>query len=194
MKNIIRFLCLTLVLVMTVAAFAACGDKKGDDTKTTGASNDTKAADGTKAADDTKAAEVSGEKQTWGEFTVFVPSEMTLKGGDMFSADATDAFTVSMSDNESKQLRVSIEDEETCTSSIDTTKEMNESSNPEDVEFTAGNVTWKGVAYVYDGTSPCFQVYGEIDGRFVLVGSSYIAYDSELVNAVLASIELAPAE
>jgi hypothetical protein len=188
MKNIIKFICLSLVLVMCVAVFAACGDKNGTDTKST----DTAA--GTKAADDTKAAEVSGEKQTWGEFTVLVPSGMTLKGGDMLNADATDAFTLSMSDNESKQLRFSIEDEETCTSSVDTTKEMNEDSNPEDVEFTAGGVTWKGVAYVYAGTSPCFQIYGEVNGRFVLVGSSYIAYDDAAVTAALGSLEVAPAK
>lgn len=188
MKNVIRFICLAIALVLVLGIFAACKEKE-----TTG--TDQKSTDEAKeSAADTSGSKVEGEIQTWGIFTVLVPAGMKLKGGDMFNADASDAFTVSLLSDETHQLRVSVVSEDDAVSGIETTKELNASSDPKDVEFKTGDVTWKGVAYVYGGTSDCFQVYGEIDGRFVLVGSSYLAYDAEEVTAVLSSIVLAPAE
>ena len=193
MKNIIRFLSLALVVVLTVAVFAACG-KNESTPKTTGSSNDTKAVNDTKAADDTKGAEVSGEKKTCGNITVLVPADMKESNVDLFGKENPDYVSLSVNGQEMHQLRISIEDEETVTGSVDTTKEMNSDSNPVDVEFKTGDITWKGVAYVYAGTSDCFQIYGEIDGRFVLVGGSYFAWDDPITQSVLASIELAPAK
>lgn len=184
MKNIVRFLSFALALVMLVAVFAACGKK--DEGATAGTDVNANA--------DTKAAEVAGEKQTWGIYSVLVPSDMTLAGGDLIDKESPEKFSLSLKENESHQIRVSVVDEETATSSVATTKEMNESSDPKDVEFKAGDVTWKGVAYNYMGTSDCFQIYGEINGRCVLVGGSYYAYDSDVTNAILASLEVTAAE
>ena len=188
MKNIVRFLCIALVLVMTVAAFAACGKKDGD-TKST----DTAGIKDTNTADAPKTDAVAGEKKACGNITLLVPSDMNASNVDLFGDENLDKVTLTVDGQEMHYITITIRDEEDAISDVDLTKEMNDDSSPVDVEFKTGDINWKGVAYNYSGVSDGFHVYAAIGDRFVTAQGAFFAYDDEVVEAVLASIELAAA-
>ena len=164
-KALFVLLALTLVL-----SFAACG---GESTSSTGEAE---------PADDS----VKGAPQTWGNITVFVPDTMKLSGGSMINKEDPNALSLQLKENESHYVMFStLSDEDTAVSSVATTKEMNASSNPVDVTFTAGGVEWKGVAYKYAGMSDCFMVYANVSGTVFVVQGGWYAYDSAEVKAIL---------
>ena len=200
MKQFIKVLALILALVLAIGVLAACGDKKSDDDKTTSGSKDTKDAekvDGTKEATDTEPAEtndteIKGETETWGRYTVFVPEGYALKGGDAFDENNEKSFNLNGDEGFFNYFMFNLYNEDSAKMSVETTKESNEGA--EDVEIEFGGVKWIGVAYE-SMDIPCFSMYADFgNDEFVLVSGASNAYDSDLVNAVLSSIVVAPAE
>ena len=166
-KNLFKALCIALTVIMAACMFAACGSsgEGGGSEK-----------------------EVKGETQTWGRFTLLVPENMNLKGGNILNENDPTVVTVKENDNDFHYVMFNLYDEDTCKSSVEGTKSANDGSQ----EFTmdVNGVTWKGVSYEYF-SSPGFQMYGQVDGQYVLCGGFYFSYDSEIVKAILGSLKVA---
>ncbi len=172
-----------LLIAATMAlGMTACG----------GSENKTETDTAAPAATTEAKAEISGANETWGEFKeVFVPGDMTLTGGSQIDKESKKDFMLQGKDNPSVYMMFSIkDDEEKCKSDVETTKKMNQESNPQDVTLTAGSLSWSGVAYKYGGTTDCFQMYAKVGDKYVTVMSGYNAYDAEKTEKVLGSIKL----
>ena len=152
---------------MTAFAFAACGGGEGGGE---GGGNN-----------------VKGETGSWGKYTeILVPEGMTLKGGNILDENDPTIVKLNDTDNEFHWILFNIYDEDTCKSSIASTKEVN---NGEDVTIEINGTTWTGVSYK-SLSADGFQMYGQVDGQYVLAGGFYYAYDSAVVQAVIASLHV----
>ena len=161
MNKFFKITCVVLTLVLALTLLAACGG--GED-----------------------AADVKGETQTWGEITLFVPEEYTLKGGDMFGEEAPNRLTLNKGESSFEYIMVgSGYTEDEAASSIDMTRSVNEGC--EDIEITAGANTWTGVAYNSLGVD-CVSVSAPIGDGYVLITSAGAAKDDAAFNKVLESI------
>lgn len=177
MKKFVKIAAVVLALLLCCAAFASCGEDNGGNSSAAG--GDTPAAD-----------TVKGETQTWGNITVLVPEDMTLKGGNVLDEKNPDVVNIAKKDNAMNYFLITINDsEDGAKMGIDSTKEANEGSK--DVEFEAG-VKWTGVSYEYSG-SPAFQAYAEFDGRYAVVQSFGFATDDDVTTSVLSSLKVAKA-
>lgn len=172
MKKIIKITAAVMALLMCCAIFAACGDSDSKD------SSDEKSS---------AANTVAGKTETWGNITVLVPDGMTLKGGNVLDEKDPDVVNISKDDNAMNYFLITInDDEEGVKSGIDSTREINKGA--EDISFEAGT-TWTGVTYDYSG-SPVFQVYGKVDGRYVVVQSYGFKADDDTAMSVLESLKV----
>ena len=136
-------------------------------------------------------ASVKGETQEWGNITVFVPEGNSLLGGSQLDAETPDSAWILLDENNTHYYKFDIVEKETAENSVATTKEVNaDSEGAKDFTIEAGGVTWTGFAYVYGGSCDCFQLYGEVGGKCLLVGAAWHAYDSDETAAVLGSIKL----
>lgn len=184
MKQFVKIFALMMALALVIGILAACGDKKGGDTTGTG--------EGTAAETEKAGGEAKGETQTWGRYTVLIPDGYVLKGGDVFDEENTKAFNINNKDSSLTYFMFNTYDEDSCKSSIDTTKDMNEGAS--DVSVVYNGVTWTGVAYESIGIA-CFSMYADFgNGDFVLLSAAGNAYDSDTTSAILSSLVLAPAE
>lgn len=181
MKEITRGLALVLAAVLMLGTLAACGGNGGT---SQAASSE---AESSQEASSQAAPVVSGEEQTWGNFTLLVPEGMTLKGGSLIDPESEDSLTLTLDENEAHYIMMDVVAAETAEASIDATKEMNEGS--EDVTLSAG-ADWKGCAYKYAGMMDCFQLYAAVGGKTVMVRSAWFAYDDDTVQAVLSSLQV----
>lgn len=168
-------LALVLCAALLVCGLAACGGNVQNGEGGNGGAQDTPA--------------VKGAEQTFGNITLFVPEEMTLTGGSMINKDDPGALTLKVTGNETHYIMFNTVSEESAKSSIETTKEIN--AGAADVTLTLGDVTWTGVAYKYQETCDCFQLYATIGEKALQVGGAYFAYDGDVVKAVLESVKLA---
>ncbi|MBQ8975616.1 MAG: hypothetical protein IJ072_07860 [Oscillospiraceae bacterium] len=184
-NNVIRIFALVLALMLMLAALSACGGKKSGSP-----ADDAGNGDATEATE-SGAAEVAGAEETWGNITLLIPEGMTLKGGSLIDEDDPNVLSVTLDENETHYIMVNVVEEETAKTSIDTTKEMNASSDPEDVTVDACGVTWTGVAYKYAGMSDCFQLNGNVNGKTVLLSGGWFAYNDPTTTAVLGSLKVA---
>lgn len=143
MRNVSKILALILAIAMLASVMVACGDDKKDGSAADSAANE---------------PSVPGEKQTWGEITVFVPDSMTMEGGDG-TFDPEDPKTVWLHDKENSMnyIKVTILDsEDNAKSNIETSKEINKEYNPFDVSVNFNDIfKWEGVAYNAEGTDCC---------------------------------------
>ena len=165
---VFKLVCAVLALIMAAGMFAACSGEGNND----GGSG---------------AKEVKGETQTWGRFTLLLPEGMILKGGNMFDENDPSIVTIKDAENELHYLMFNLYDEDTCKSSLESTKSAN---GGEDFTMEANGVTWTGVFYntfSYEG----FQMYGEVDGQYVLVGGYYYGHEHEITKAVVSSLKVA---
>jgi len=161
MKKFIKIACIVMILALTVTMFASCGG--GEDS-----------------------ADVKGETQTWGDITLFVPEEYTLKGGDMFGDEVPNRLTLNKGESSFEYIMVgSGYTEDEVDSSIEMTRSINEGC--EDIEIKAGANTWTGVAYNSLGVD-CVSVSAPIGDGYVLITSAGAAKDDAAFNAVLESI------
>ncbi len=175
MKKFMKITAIVMALALLVCAFASCGGQ---------GSGDASSADGGAAAADA----VKGETQTWGNITVLVPEDMTLKGGNVLDEKNPDVVNISKKDNAMNYFLITInDDEEGVKSGIDSTREVNDGAK--DVTVDAG-ASWKGVTYEYSGMD-VFQIYADFDGRFAVVQSYGFAADSDVSKAILSSLKVA---
>ncbi len=180
MKKFTKIAAIVMALLLCCAAFASCGGDNG--------SSDSKGGDTSSAAADTS---VSGKTETWGNITVLVPDDMTLKGGNILDEKNPDVVNISKKDNATNYILITINDsEDGAKSGVKSTKEANKGSK--DVEFEAGE-EWEGVSYEYSG-SPAFQAYAEFDGRYAVAQSFGFATDDDVTKAVLSSLKVKKAD
>ena len=178
MKTFIKITAVVMAMLICCAAFVSCG---GGDTKSSDANG----------GDAGNAASVSGKTQTWGNITVLVPDDMNFKGGSMLDEKDPNVVNISKKDNATNYFLITInDDEEGVKSGVESTKKMNKGS--EDVTFEAGT-KWTGVSYDYSGT-PAFQVYGKVDGKYVVIQSFGFKTDDDVTTSVLGSLKVKDAE
>lgn len=124
---------------------------------------------------------VPGEKQTWGDITVFVPDEMNIEGG----ADQK-SVCLYMNNDDTRFFKVSIVDsEEIAKSSIEAAKATEEKYQT--VEVTGENMTWEGIA-ISQGMHGFF-IYSIIGDKVYYVEGNRMIYDNDIIKAVLVSLE-----
>ena len=174
MKSFLRIAALMMVLVFAVGALAACGESgnSGDN----GGGN--------------QAASVKGTTQEWGNFKVLVPDGYTLKGGNLLDENDPEKFNINNNDNALTYYMFGTYDEEGAKDSIDMTKESNEGAK--DVSATYNGVEWTGVAYESIGYQ-CFELSGKFGDKYVVVNAVGNAYDGDVTNAILSSLEVTAA-
>lgn len=169
-----KILCLVLAVVMSACVFAACGGGEG----------------GSGSGDNGGKDTVTGETQTWGRYTILVPENMVLKGGNVLDENDPTIVSVKDSDNDLHYVMCTLFSEESCKSSVDSTKSIN---NGEDITIDINGVTWTGVKYSAF-SSDGFSMYGKVDGEWVLASGFYHGYDSAITTAILGSLAVsAPA-
>ena len=133
------------------------------------------------------APSVPGKKESYGNYkTIFVPEGMKLSGGSLGGKEDPSTVWIQLKDNEARYYRLSIEDEETCKTSVNQTKEVNQGAK--EVTISAGSTTWTGAAYRYNDMMDCFQVYGKVGDKFVLVSAGWYSYDDDKTKAILESL------
>lgn len=170
MKKSFKITSLLIALVMVIGVLAACGASGGN-----GGSS------------------VKGEESSWGYYTkVFVPEGYVLKGGDMLNENDKTKMNINVENTSFTYYMFSIFDsEDSVTMSLDTTKEINEGAK--DVTLDVGGVKWTGVAYNSLGVD-CFSMYAVYGESYVLLNAAGNAYDGEITNAILSSLEINVAE
>ncbi len=168
MKKYLKILAILLVFVLSATVFAACGES-GDDT---GDSGET----------------VKGETKTGGNITIFVPEGFTFENKDGFGDEsANDAkLTNDSSVFDYFMLKVNWS-EESVNSSIETSRSLNDGA--EDVEITAGDVTWKGIAYNSLGYDMVI-VYAPMGSGYSYFTACSHTKDDATLKAILESIKV----
>lgn len=138
-----------------------------------------------------EAETVPGETQEWGKLSLFVPEGNSLIGGSLIDAeDPYSAWILLDSDNMHYYLVSVVDGRETAENDLAATQAANDVGGGEGaVTIEAGGVAWTGYAYKYNGAD-CFQLFGDVDGKWVTVSAAYHAYDSAEVKAVLESIKV----
>ena len=180
MKNFAKIFAFMLVLALAFTMFAACNKK-----------------DDTKKSDDTEAEKVEeqikGEEQTWGNITVFVPEGYKLNTKNLFGEEDPDEVSLtSESDEYFDYFKVTANmDENNVTSSLDTTRDINEGCT--DIEFTAGGKTWTGVTYNSSGYD-VVSAYAPFGDSYVLVMTASHTSDDPTFLAVIESLQITAAE
>ena len=173
---------LALLTIGMTLSFAACGDKK-DDTTTGGAA-------ATEAV--STEAQLKGTTGNWGNFAeILIPEGMELKGGSQIDNEDQNALWVWDSEDKTKYFYITIKGtKEEAESDVNSTKELNKDSNPQDVSLTTGDLTWTGVAYKYDNSIDCMHMYCQKGDKALTVIAGKYAYDSDISKSILGSIKL----
>ena len=135
------------------------------------------------------AESVKGSTQEWGNLSLFVPDGYSLIGGSLIDAEDPDSAWILLdSDNTHYFLIVIVEDKEDAVGSLEMTKEANEANGGAgDVTMNAGGAAWTGYAYKYNSTD-CFELYAEVNGKWVTVSGAFNAYNSDVTLAVLGGL------
>jgi len=127
-------------------------------------------------------AKVTGKSYTWGNITVNVPDGMTSTNGGI--ADRNDENSLWLQ-NGSSYILVSLCDKDKAQSDVAGTKSAN---GGKDTSVTVNGVKWTGTYYEYSG-SPCWHIYGEVNGNyFTAMGYNY-SLDSVELQTVLATLK-----
>ena len=178
-----KYIALFLALIM-VCSLCACGKKAAETTEEPAAAQ----TDAEAAADEAEAEatpEVVGETQTWGNITLFVPENMTLKGGDMFDEDNPDALTITDSSNPLKYIVVTIMEEADIDASMDMTREINAEAGLTDI--TVGDFA----GFIYNSNDyDCSSLKAALGDRFVMINACSFAADDAVLATVAESIDI----
>ncbi len=186
MKNTLKVLAAILALVLAICVFASCGKKNE-----TPASENVPASGNEPEQTEPANEEVKGAMDEHGVYKVFVPEGYTLKHEDVFGDNNPKSFNINSDSSSLTYFMFNMYSEDNAKSGVATTKELNDGAS--DVTLDVDGKTWTGVAYDSVGI-PCFQLYAEFDGEFVMVNSAGNAYDSEIVKTVLGSLEVNAAD
>lgn len=124
----------------------------------------------------------TGSSYTWGNITVNVPDGFETSNGNVANHEDKNSLSLTVG---TKYIMISIKDEEGCKNDVKISKEMN---NGSDASFTVNGTEWKGTEYDYSG-SPCWQVYGTVNGTCYEVGCYGYDYSGEEALTVFSSLK-----
>ncbi len=175
MKRILLFV---LILCLALPAFASCGAAQGPAAPVSSEPAQTEPA----------IPDIPGDMDGHGVYTVFVPEGYSLVHEDAFGDNDPNSFYIVKDGGGFDYFMFNIYPETSALSGIEATKNFNEGAA--DVTAEYGGRTWKGVAYDTD-VGPCFHLYADFDGTFVVVAGAGNAYDGELAACILGSVGLA---
>lgn len=128
-----------------------------------------------------------GNWESWGSFDLLVPEGMSARLGELNGEELPTSLWLELNENPAHYFLFTLTDEQTAIASIEAAKEINEDAQAVTLH---GNSEWTGWAYQYMGMADCFQIYGQVDGQYVLVSSMWFNWDDEMTHAVLDSIEI----
>ena len=166
-----------IALAASVALAACCALGAAGCSGTSANTND--------AANTTAASTPSGETQTLGNVTVFVPEGYTLQPGTEGAESDDEAWIYPATSGDAIDYYWITRNAENAEASIDVTKSLNEGA--EDVTFTVGSTEWKGAAYEADG-APTAIVAATVNGTNYLVLLSNHELDAPETQAILGSL------
>ncbi len=179
MRKKVAALVLTLGLAL---CFTGCGDKKDD-------SGNSGSTQGSSQEATTEAPK--GKTESWGNYSeFFVPEGMKYTPGSQIDKEDQKAFWIQKEDDPMKYYLFGETTAEQAEKDVQTTMDLNKSSNPTEVTLKAGDYEWKGVTYKYSGTTDVSMLYAEIGGKTINVRIGGYAYDEDSTKAILASIKV----
>lgn len=136
-------------------------------------------------------ADIRGEVKECGNISVFVPEGSSLESGSLIVENDPDSVWILLDSNRLHYYLIGVVDgRETAEGNLAATQETNAANGGEGpVTVDVNGVTWTGYAYKYSDAD-CFQLYAEIDGKWIMVSAAYHAYNSDETVKVLGSIKV----
>ncbi|MBQ2603216.1 MAG: hypothetical protein II583_07400 [Oscillospiraceae bacterium] len=176
----IKKMLLLFAVICLCICVCACG---GSDSEEPDAQTDAPAADVTE--------EQTAEPKTmsWGDWTVEVPADFELKGGDVFDENDTRYFSVKKSSFSYFDFKA--EGEDRIMSNYNYNKETY-TNEQTDVSGSFGGNDWVGFQYGDGYGGYGFEAYTTVDGEMIRVSSAGFAFDNEIVGEVLGSLKYTP--
>ena len=180
MKKGLKTAALFMGLVLVVTALAACGAEPKEDASADPASV---------KEDSPELSEITGTIEEYGFYRVFVPEGFTLTRGDLDGDETNEeAFLLTPTDASYTYFAFELFTEEDATSNVSLTKRVNDGAG--DVSVTYNGVIWTGTAYDQD-YAPYFSMYADFGGgHYVIATGAGNAYNSELTEMILSSLEV----
>ncbi len=179
-----------LMLPVTLSAMLFTGCGSSEDTTSEVAVSGTETTKEALPSESLADPGMEGKTDAYGNFaSIFIPDGMKIVGGVLNGSVDPDSFQICLSENEAHFISVQITDEDICKKSIDQSRTTN-SSSAKEVSFATGKNTWTGVTYRYEDMMDCFQAYGKMGEKYVLVSAAWYGYDHPKAVAVLQSLVL----
>lgn len=179
----------TMVMICALGmtlGFAGCGNSKSDNTDSAPA-----ATTETQTETEAKTEAPKGTTGNWGNYEeVFIPDGMKIIGGSQIDKEDPNSFWIQREDNALNYYLFGVSTEEQCQKDVESTRNYNKESNPQDVTLKTGDYEWKGVSYKYGGTTDVSQIYAKIGDKVVMVRIGGFAYDDDSTKAILGSLKL----
>ncbi|MBR5712898.1 MAG: hypothetical protein IKX54_04810 [Lachnospiraceae bacterium] len=183
-------LMLLLALVLCVC-LAACGDDD-DDNRKKKKKADTENEDVTPTPDEDEVTPTPAEEQleisateTWGDYTVGIPTGWTFRKGDALDEDDTRYCSVKKSDF--KFFDFKMEDESLATQHYNYNKETY-TNEQENITGTYAGIVWTGFQYSDGWGGYGFELISIVNGKYVRVSSCGFKFDSAESKLVLGSL------
>ncbi len=175
-----------VMLVLSVCLMA-CGSDKEEEKK------DSKEDKATEKNDETVTEEHTPEEEkltiasteTWGDITVGIPADWTLKKGDTFDENDTRYCSVKKSDF--KYFDLKMEDEQMANNHYNYNKSTY-TNEQEDVSGKYGDIEWTGFQYSDGWGGYGFELIATVNEKPVRVSSAGFKFDSEEAKLVLGSL------
>ena len=181
-----KLLALTLALILTLTLFTACGKKDAENnTASQPAAPETDEAPvETDPAIETEPADVTGQMESYGDYSVLVPAGYSLEGpASEFSyydfnvqKSAFYYFYFITTDDDDRIMRDYEYNKNTYT------------NEQEDVAAVYGENAWTGFQYSDGWGGYGFEVYATVGGKLVRVSSAGYRFDSPEAEAILGSL------
>lgn len=182
-------------LTFTLAVgLTACGDEKKDDatqvTQQTGddAGNtaDSGTGDAGSASDSVDMA--AAAEQKWGDFTIKVPSNWKLEGGDFSDKEDKRIFKVKKSDLVYFEIKDE-ESEDKMKMKYDSVKTTYTNEQTE-VSGKIGDIDWTGFQYSDGMGGYGFELYGKAGSKFLRISACGYKFDDPTTTAVLETLKV----
>ena len=132
------------------------------------------------------AASAAGGEQVWGDWTVNVPGEFTLKGGDFIDENDKRYFSVKKSDF--KYFDFNADGEENIKKHYEYNKKTY-TNEQQDVKGTYGSNEWVGFQYSDGFGGFGFEAYATVGGELIRVSAAGFKFDSNEAKDVLGSLK-----
>lgn len=190
-----------LMAVSIALTFSACGNSSSGSKKSSSqaSSSEKKKPQTTTAivteepteAETEAPKEITGTQQTWGIFTVLVPDDWTLRGGNFIDEEDPDICKVMESDFYYFEFKN--EKEDTQKSQYEYNKKTYTNEQFDLPSTVLNGIEWNGFQYGNDFGGG-FELYGQSGGRFLRVSCAGFSFDSQEAQKILSSLTVSPAE